>query len=356
MAIGEPLGMERIEFKDLQTRAHIVQLTSNVTMSMNLYFEETPFTPDGESVIFRSRRGTLRSNPWDLYRVNTDGSNLIQLTDTDRFADAVLSLDGERAFYCAGKELRSVRLADGTDELVRDFEGAQAVHEMTIGGEFVFMRVVYADDNHHLVRVAVNGNVCETIMESGFFGHLTASQSGRFLSWVGLNDEGTRVGTWRVMRSDGTGERAWPVQEWSHSSWVGSTDRMQGGLLPPERALSWMHAEDEAHEIIAQGAYFVHSSATPDGEWIVSDTNWPNIGLQLVHIPSGRWDTICLDQSSFGHPQYTHPHPVISADGYKVLYNSDKTGIPQVYIVNVPDWLREELRSGAISNRHRVGS
>ena len=33
MAIGEVLGMERIDFEDPQTRAHIVQLTSNVTMS-----------------------------------------------------------------------------------------------------------------------------------------------------------------------------------------------------------------------------------------------------------------------------------------------------------------------------------
>jgi oligogalacturonide lyase len=355
MAVGKTLGMERIEFEDPKTRAHIVQLTSNVTISRNLYFEETSFTPDCSRVIFLSRRSAGRGAPWDLFRVNIDGSELVQLSECDRLRDAVLSIDGKRGFYNDGTQVRGVFLDDAHDELIAEFPDAQSITDITVGGDYVFFRVIHDANRNSAVRVPVGGGEPETIYEAPFFCHLTANRSGQFLSWVGKNEQGTCVGTWRVACSDGTDERTWPMQHWSHSSWVGSTDRMQGGMLPPERAISWMHPDEQVPQIIARGAYFVHSSATPDAEWIVSDTNWPNIGLQLVHVPSGRWNTICFDQSSFGHPNSSHPHPDISPDGRRVLYNSDRTGVPQVYIVTIPDWLRDELRSGDISNRHRVG-
>ena len=74
----------------------------------------------------------------------------------------------------------------------------------------------------------------------------------------------------------------------------------------------------------------------------------------LFTIASGRYQTLCLDQSSIGHPQHTHPHPVISPDGSKVLFNSDRTGIPQVYVATVPEYIKEELRTGELSNRGRL--
>ena len=302
-----------------------------------------------------SRSGAQRGARHDLYRVNVDGSELVQLTDRDDFGDCVLSIDGKRGIYTAGTDVRGVYLDDARDELVASFGGAKAIGEITVGGEYIFVQVIHDESHRALVRIPVEGGEPETIYEGGDFRHVTTNPSGRFISWVTERTQATREGTWRVMRTDGTDEHAWPAQRWTHNSWVGDSDRMQGGLLPPDRALSWAHPHDSEHQIIATGAYFVHSSATPDAEWIVSDTNWPNIGLQLVHVPSGRWDTLCLDQSSFGHPQYTHPYPDISPDGRRVLYNSDRTGVPQVYIVTVPDWLRDELRSGDLSNRHRVG-
>ena len=36
-------------------------------------------------------------------------------------------------------------------------------------------------------------------------------------------------------------------------------------------------------------------------------------------------------------PQWTHPHPSFSPDERKVVFASDKTGHPQVYVVELPD-------------------
>ena len=349
------MGPERIEFSDPVTRVHIVQLTSNVTMSMNLYFEETPFTPDSRTPIFKSRRGVLRNDPWDLYRVDADGSEFVQLTDCDDFRRACLSLDGTCAYYSTSHEIRSVRLDDQREETLLHRDDAKSFQNVSAGGKYVFTQGEFGD-HVEAIRIDIKTGAAETVVDRPRINHLSASRTGNWISWVGLNETRDRRGTWRVAHGDGSDVREWPEPYWSHSAWVGEFDRMQGALLVPGRGLSWLSPEQDEHDVIAEGAYFVHSAGSIDGEWIVSDTNWPNIGLQLVHVPSGRWDTLCLDQSSYGHPQYTHPHPVFSPDASRVLYQSDRTGIPQVYVVTVPDWLQEELRTGSITNRSRVAS
>ena len=357
MAKGDTHGMERIEFTDPQTGAHIVQLTSNVTMSSNLYFEECPFTPDSQTLIFVSRRSAERKAPRDLFRVNADGSDLIQLTDCDGgIDDAVLSLDGTTVFLATGTELRRVDMEDFREDVVERFDGINGLGQLSVGGEHVFATIVESRDSAYVYRCRADGLDGGAIHRWPSIGHMTASRTGRYVSWIDTSPRATGgQQVWHVMRSDGSDEHPWAATNWSHSSWVGDTDRMQGALLTPDHGLSWIGPEETEPQIVATGPYFSHSSASLDGEWIVGDTNWPNIGLQLVHIPSGRFQTLCLDLSSYGHPQYTHPHPVFSRDGEKVLYNSDRTGVPQVYVATIPDYLKDELRTGQLLNRHRIG-
>ncbi|HNZ39512.1 MAG TPA: oligogalacturonate lyase family protein, partial [Candidatus Latescibacteria bacterium] len=44
-----------------------------------------------------------------------------------------------------------------------------------------------------------------------------------------------------------------------------------------------------------------------------------------------------------GHPQWTHPHPMFTPDGRRIVFNSDRTGIGQVYTVEIPESLRQQL-------------
>ena len=44
-----------------------------------------------------------------------------------------------------------------------------------------------------------------------------------------------------------------------------------------------------------------------------------------------------------GFPQYTHPHPYFTPDCRWVIFNSDRTGIPQIYAARVPGGLLESL-------------
>jgi oligogalacturonide lyase len=46
-----------------------------------------------------------------------------------------------------------------------------------------------------------------------------------------------------------------------------------------------------------------------------------------------------------GSPQYTHMHPYITPGNRRVIFNSDRTGIPQVYAADIPDDFLAKLQS-----------
>jgi oligogalacturonide lyase len=112
-----------------------------------------------------------------------------------------------------------------------------------------------------------------------------------------------------------------------------------------------------------------HIAPDRAGERILCDTNHPDEGLQIIDVKTGARTPLCLSQSSnqgtqwlkssyalaedfanarnnnlswmenaadtvYG-PQYTHPHPSWSLEEDKVAFASDRTGVTQVYVVEV---------------------
>lgn len=357
MAKGTNYGTEAVHFCDPQTGADIVQLTNNPTISSNLYFENINFTPDSKTVLFCSKDGSSRDAKVNLFRCDVNGRNLIQITDDGNAGSACLSIDGAKALFARGVQIISVDTETLDEEVVASFDDSKGVGNLTVGGDWIFGRATY-DGESAVIRCNAQGGGEEVIRRGKSVGHVNASRTGNWVSWLDtaeVNEYDTQ--TWYVMRSDGSDNKRWAVQYWAHSSWVGHTDRMQGTLLPPGHGIDWCSPEDESEAdvvSICKGPYFWHSGASLDGEWLVSDTNWPDIGLQLIHVPSGRYQTLCQSQASnSNHP--CHPHPSISPDNSKVLFNSNRTGINQVYIASVPDWLQDELRTGKLLARYQVG-
>jgi hypothetical protein len=142
------------------------------------------------------------------------------------------------------------------------------------------------------------------------------------------------------MRADGSEKHRWAVQNWSHGTWLDQTDVMQGTLLPPGHAIVSASPNSAPHEVAAavSGPYYWHSAPSSDGQWIVSDTNWPDIGIQLIHVPTGHFRTLCMSDSG-----YAHPHPVLNHDASNAMFTSDRSGISQVYCVEISDAFKEEV-------------
>jgi len=87
--------------------------------------------------------------------------------------------------------------------------------------------------------------------------------------------------------------------------------------------------------------YFWHPGCDPTGEWIVSDTNWPDQGLWLINARTKKMMRLCGSGSSNSHPGRSHPHRCVSPGGMVVLFNSDRTGGPHVYAAHVPEEMRD---------------
>ena len=126
----------------------------------------------------------------------------------------------------------------------------------------------------------------------------------------------------------------------------------------------------EIRTIIEYNAW--HIAPDKRGERILCDTNHPDEGLQIIDVATGARTPLCLSQSSnqgtqwkkstyaqaedfanaresrsqnlswmenatdtvYG-PQYTHPHPSWSYEEDKVAFASDRTGVTQVYVVEM---------------------
>ena len=134
----------------------------------------------------------------------------------------------------------------------------------------------------------------------------------------------------------------------AHWTWIGDDFGVQGTLVPPGNAVVTRHGLDEDPVPLTTGRYYWHSGPSLDGEWIISDTNWPQEGLYLIHVPTGSANYVCDTRSIGSHPQWTHPHPSLSPGMRYAQYNSDMTGIGQVYLAELTEDFLQQASKGYI--------
>lgn len=131
-----------------------------------------------------------------------------------------------------------------------------------------------------------------------------------------------------------------PVQ--GHQVWLGPTGRILSTLSrrpgddPDEGDLVAIGPDDDRPREVARGRAFDHVAVSPDGRYFVCDVN-PTAEIVVGSVASGKVRVLCESGSSLGRPQYTHPHPFFSPDLRHVLFNSDRTGLGQIYMATVSD-------------------
>jgi len=349
MAKGKTYTPERISFTDARTGVRLLQLTSFPTMSMSLSYYAMNFTPDSKTLIFLSQREPKRDAPWDLFRVDVDGLNLTQLTESEGLGGFALSPDGQWVYFHRGSVLWRVSMDNFEEEEIVGLDGIDhcGAGFVSPDGVYYFTQAYTPQGKTVLARYRTDG--MEAVILREWEGKVRALHS--------CDPGGSGILTYEHRLLDYEGEEKGVFTtsyEFAHWTFLGRTGRLQGTALPPDRALLHLGLGEERPTYIAQGVYFWHSASTLDGEWIVADTNWPDEGLQLVHVPTGRYRPLCYARSSQGHPQWTHPHPQFSPDGRYVLFTSDRTGIAQIYLAEVPDELRERIRSGQLTPKERL--
>lgn len=349
--------MERRFFKDAATGAEITQLTSFPCINIKLYFHVNAFTADSGTLVFQAFSRPGRDSGVDIYKVNVDGTDLTQLTDAPEAGSPVVSPDGKWLYYVCHGELRRVSMADCREEPIGYIEGIRPSTGLTANTAGTTInasmspdgRVYYTDATlkngmRAILRYTTDGKEADIIYTSDDITHTQCEPSEAKVIAFQHRPDGKHRNIW-LIDSDGTNPRPLDLPYGNgHWMWLGNTKRILTNLEKERHGIAVRGEADRDTEIVASGEHFWHAASSRDGEWIVSDTSWPDHGLQLIHVKSGRYATLCLPQSSCSHPQWSHPHPSFSPDGRYVVYNSDVSGTAQMYLVQVPEQLKQSLQ------------
>jgi oligogalacturonide lyase len=356
--------------KDGATGATVHQMTNRECINHATYFLQSSFTPDGVTLIFVS----YRSGTAQLYEVSPfpDGP-IRQLTGTagiHPFSPAIAP-DGERIYFVRGGSIQCLDRGSLKESCVVDFGEAQ-LGECSLG-----------EGGAWLTAAAKRGS------ESGMVAGRADGSEWRFIAfprtvihpqfhplepeWIEFaGDPAPRM---HRVRRDGTGMECMyhhgNDEFVVHETFLGTTGDIVYTVWP--RALRRMGWDTRRHETIADFNAW-HITPNRDGTKVLCDTNHPDVGLYLVDVASGERRRICLSEASnqgsqwrtsryalaedfaaarsaansgalswmevatdtvYG-PQWTHPHPSFSHDERMVVFTSDRSGHPQVYVVEVP--------------------
>lgn len=297
------------------------------------------FTPDGAAICYTTRGGDARA---------LDLQNLEH--------DTLASLPGA-----------------GLGECAVSHDGARLVTAFRQDGEYGLLLVdLQAGTSKVILRQALK------IIHPQFF----PRDPDRILY---AGDPTPRLWTVRADGSDNQCLRDNPPNEFIvHESFLGASDELIFAVWPYRLVRMNIH-DRTMHTIADLNAW--HMSSSPDGEMIVTDTAHPDRGLLLVDPRTGAYETLCYPGAScrgtqwekdfvagpevwqalrakagkdlswmeaeadqvYG-PQWTHPHPAFDAEGSRVTFTSDRTGTPQVYMVEAEPFVhRLRERSAAIA-------
>jgi len=367
-----------IRGRDALSGSRIIQLTSAPIISNNIYCEQPYCTGDGKRFAF-VRTSYLTPKP----------STSLWVYDLEKMRIAMIEPEIEGGIGCCkytgiiyyvvsnGEERELIKLSLHTLE-------REPVFDLSGVPSFWTMGSVTPDQRYYVYLNIPKPGLCQIIrldLKKGSWKsihkksdiinpHLQFEPShGRDLliqhNRGGLIDEngnivrlvGEEGGTLYVIDYEGGNYRPLPVGKpytspiTGHECWIGDTGEIlltvassredafrRGNLLAVKPGA-------EAARRIAKGFTLNHISVSKDGSFFIGDA-WdvPGKPLVLGSIDTGRCMVLCISGSSGGRPQYTHPHPYFTGDTGWVIFNSDRTGVPQIYAASVPSELLDALR------------
>ncbi len=360
--------------RDEQTGAVVWQLTDCEAINHHQYPLTSSFLPDQSGVVFASNR----SGHTQFYRAGFPDGEIVQLTDGEAVHgfSGVISADGRTLYFTRAGAIVALDLADLTESTLATFAGAGLAEvDLSADGRWI-TSAIRIDGQHGIAVAATDGSGSEVIHRQD----RTLIHPQFHPADAGLieyaSDPASRM---HLIGRDGSHKRLLYEHENTefvvHETWLGDTGDLVFVVGP--FALKRMRLPSREIETIAEfNAWHIAPSA--DGRRVLCDTNHPDEGIQLVDVATGTRRTVCHPGASCGGsqwrtsryadasdfeaaaragasergtalswmemksdtvygPQHSHPHPSFSPDERLACFTSDRTGTPQVYVVELPE-------------------
>jgi len=355
--------------KDEKTGARVVQITQHPSINHNLYFLTSSFTHDMNKIIFASNR----SGKVEFFMAHFPDGPIVQLTGREGIHgfSGTLSRDGSEFYYTARGAVIALHLDTLKERTLVEYRGAQLGECSLSNDGHHIVTAMKRRGMHYIVVTHTHGSGSEIIFECPrrIIHPQFHPTDPTLIEYA--QDPAPRM--WLIQK-DGSGNTC--LYEHGndefivHETFLGRGDDLIFCHWP--YALKKIHLTTHEITTIAHLNAW-HISSNRSGTKVLCDTVHPDIGLQLVDVATGQRQTICYPNSSsqgtqwrkdryalpddwaetaqeresalswmemkgdtvYG-PQWTHPHPSFSPDDRRVVYTSDVSGHPQVYVVEVP--------------------
>jgi hypothetical protein len=356
--------------RDPSTGAVVRQLTAAPVINHATYFLQSSFTPDGRELLFTS----YRAGSAQLFSVaEFPGGPIRQWTGGEpihAFSPAIDG-DGERVYLVRGGavwEIRRTTLAER--EIVRFADAQLGEVSLSPCREWLTAAAKRGGENG-IVAGRVDGSQWRFIAFPRTVIHPQFHPlDGEWIEFAA--DPAPRM---HRVRRDGTGVEC--LYEHTndefvvHETFLGATGDLVYTVWP--HALWRMNWASRERTLICEFNAW-HITPNRAGTKVLCDTNHPDLGIYLIDAASGRRRKVCEAGAScrgsqwkrsryalaedfaaarselsggtlswmenatdtvYG-PQWTHPHPSLSPDERMVVFTSDRTGHPQVYVAEIP--------------------
>jgi hypothetical protein len=136
-----------------------------------------------------------------------------------------------------------------------------------------------------------------------------------------------------------------------HEAWIAGQDEIllsvgaRGDYAPDKGNLIAVKASGETRRVGIPGVQVNHVGTTPDGRFFSVD-DWRGASKLIIGSnKTGKSAVICEARTSMSKSQDTHGHPYLSPDAKWLVFNSDRSGQPQIHAASVPDAVTTDILS-----------
>ena len=353
---------------DAETGATIHRLTNGEAIGHPSYFLQRSFTPDNKTLVFTSYRDRGAAQ---LFEVGFPDGEIRQLTDgapIHPFSPAILP-GGETVLFVRGGSIRELNRLELTERQVVEFDNAQLGEcSFSSDGEWITAAVKQGAQSG-IVTGKRDGSEWRLIP----FPRTVIHPQFHPLEPEWIEFAGDPAPRMHRVRRDGTGLECLYEHDNDefvvHETFLGNTGDLVFTVWPYSlRRMDW--TTRKITTIADFNAW--HIAPNRDGTAVLCDTNHPDLGIHLIDVATGSRRKLCLSEAtncgtqwktgryalaadfaaarsgakqnlswmetasdSVYGPQWTHPHPSFSPDEQWVAFASDRTGVPQVYVVGV---------------------
>jgi len=341
MPKGQVWPAEWSTYADRATGFVVRQVTQRPpAQNTHFYFHDPAWTADARWFVFVSDRagapGRVVTGAASLFALDTTTGKLVQVTDR-KVGHGMVSQRKPEVYYASGREMCATNLDTLEERTIGALPTAATGGRPALNADDSLL--VFAgswDGRPAILKMrASDGEVSPVCYVHGGHVHCSPTDPGLIMHCDDtVPDEKPKQRVW-VLSTDG--ERHWhpytqTPQEWlTHESWLGTTGKILACYWPT--GLMELSLDGAANRLIARVNAW-HAGASPDGSLCVVDTNWPDRGLHLIETATGRMCKLCETEANSAGLG-AHPHPSFSLDGRYVVFGSERTGNPEVYMAEV---------------------